>query len=546
MKFCLSAAADGAVLADGTGAPSTQSAAVEVAHMGQDCEEDEGSAAERGHAGTDCAGQGVAWAGEPQPEGESGAVAPEEHLLVDGSAPARWAMAEGNAKEKELGKELEPGAEAEDQDASTGVGENVVPWRDPAGEGEEQVGMEGGVREVTGGERAVNGVSGEQRVGGAAAPVLGGMVPQGQEAAEDAHLAEGTPEVGDPAAVWAAEKAAFEGQKPVEEPGVLLGTLGDTGFCTGKEEILKPYEFSQLKVSGEKQVEMDALGTLTFEPDRPPVEEGSSQPRAEDREEPKDSGRGIVLHTAPGREAGVGAGRDPASRGSTPLEQTATAGDEEGSAIVLLNGSLSLGSAAKTDRTMELKSDVVVIGVAGERARAESGDEEVRGGAAGPREEAAVGLGLLECGGEQAVLGEGRSPGQGVTGGETLEAAQGPQDRGCVELRGQQPVVPAPEAAEQGTVQAGVHIEGKLPELGLGESTQRKEVEAVSEGAAGCSGAQEQRTGSPEHGHSEVSAAWALLVSFSGGWWEQNVTLCCCPVCCAPLKYLPLVAGAWG
>lgn len=114
-----------------------------------------------------------------------------------------------------------------------------------------------------------------------------------------------------------------------------------------------------------------------------------------------------------------------------------------------------------------------------------------------------MGLGLLECGGEQAVLGEGRSPGQGVTGGETLEAAQGPQDRGCVELRGQQPVVPAPEAAEQGTVQAGVHIEGKLPELGLGESTQRKEVEAVSEGAAGCSGAQEQRTGSPEHGHSE-------------------------------------------
>ena len=165
MKFCLSAAADGAVLADGTGAPSTQSAAVEVAHMGQDCEEDEGSAAERGHAGTDCSGQGVAWAGEPQPEGESGAVAPEEHLLVDGSAPARWAVAEGNAKEKELGKELEPGAEAEDQDASTGVGENVVPWRDPAGEGEEQVGMEGGAREVTGGERAVNGVSGEQRVG---------------------------------------------------------------------------------------------------------------------------------------------------------------------------------------------------------------------------------------------------------------------------------------------------------------------------------------------------------------------------------------------
>ncbi|POI34124.1 hypothetical protein CIB84_002126, partial [Bambusicola thoracicus] len=282
------AAADGAVLADGTGAPSMESAAMEVAHMGQGCEEDEGHAAERGHAGTDCAEHRVVWAGQLQPEGESVAVAPEGHLLVDGSAPTKGAMAEGNAEEKEPGKGLEPGAEAEDQDISTDAGENMGPWRDPAGEGEEQAGMGaplgvGRAREVTGGEMAVNGASVEQRVGGAAVPMLGGMVPEGQEAA-----------------VWAAENAASEGQKTVEEPGALLGMLGDTEFCTGKEESLNPRDFSQLNVSREEQVEIDALGTATFEPGSPPVEEGSSQPKAEDKEEPKDSGRGAGLHTAPG------------------------------------------------------------------------------------------------------------------------------------------------------------------------------------------------------------------------------------------------------
>ncbi|XP_031410735.1 glutamate-rich protein 3 isoform X2 [Meleagris gallopavo] len=495
-------AAGGAVLADRTGAPGTRSEAVEVA---QDEGEDEGCAAERGHAGTDCAGHTAARAGELQPEGEEAAVAPERHPLVDELAPARRAMAEDDTEEREPGKGTEPGAEIEDQDAPTGAGENMGPWRDPAGEGEEQVGIGAplaveGARGVTGGERALDGASEEQRVGGAAAPVLGEMMPEGQGAAGDAVLAEGIPEVGDLAAVWTTEKTASEGQKIVEEAGALPGTSGDTEFCTGKEEILKPNEFSQLKVSEEEQVEMDALGTVTFEPDSPPEEEGSSQPRAEDMEEPKDSGRDPALHTAPEREVGDGAGRDSARRGSTPLEQTATAADEEGSAVVLLIGSLSLGSAAKTDRAMEEKCDGVVMGVSGERARVESGDEEVRGEAVGPQEQVAVGQGLLECGtgGEQAVLGEGRLPDQGVMGCEALEAAQGTQDRGCLGLWGQQPAVPASGAAQEDTVPAGVQIEGELPELGLGGSIQRKEVEAVLEGTAGCSGAQEQRTGSPE------------------------------------------------
>ncbi|XP_072199485.1 glutamate-rich protein 3 [Excalfactoria chinensis] len=486
------AAADGAD-ADGTGAPSTQSAAVQVVHVGQDCEEDESLAAEQGHAGTGCAGHGVAWAGELQPEEESATVVPEGHPLVDGSAPARGAMAEGDAEEEEPEKGMEPGAEAEDQDTPTDVGENMGPWRDTAGEGEEQVGMGaplgmGGGKGVTGGERAVNGASGDQKVGGEA-PVLRVVVLEGQGAAD---LAEGVPEVGDTAAVCAAEKAAFEGQKTVEEPGALLETLGDTEFCTGNEEILKPNEFSQLKVTGEEQVEMDALGAMTTEPDRPLEEEGSSQPRAEDGEEPKDSARGTTLHKAPGREAGVGAGRDPDSAGSTPLEQTATAGDEEGSAIVFLSGSLSLGSAAETDRAMEEKPDGVVIGVSGERDRAESGDEEVGGRAAGPHEHTAMGQGLLECSGEQAVLGEGKPSGQGVLGCETLETAQGDQGRSCLELWGQQPAVPAPGAAEEGTVPGGEQTEGKLPELSLGESTQRKEVETASKGAVDNSYAQER------------------------------------------------------
>ncbi|XP_042729781.1 glutamate-rich protein 3 isoform X2 [Lagopus leucura] len=495
------AAAGGAVLADTTGAPGMQSEAVEVAHMGKDCGED------GEHAGTDCAGHTAAGAGELQPEGEEAAVAPERRLLVDELAPARGAMTEGDAEEREPGKGTEPGAEVEDQDAPTGAGENMGPWRDPAGEGEEQVGMGallgvGGARGITGGEKAVDEASEEQRVVGTAVPVLGGMMPEGRGAAGDGDLAEGTPEVGELAAVWATEKAAFEGQKTVEEAGALPGTSENTEFCTGKEEILKPNEFSQLQVSEEEQVEMDALGTATFEPDRPPEEESSSQSRAEDMEEPKDSGRDPALHTVPGREVGEDAGRDSANRGSTPLEQTATAGDEEGSAIVLLSGSLPLGSAAKTDRAMEEKSDGVVMGVSGERARAESEDEEVRGGAAGPQEQVAMGQGLLECGtgGEQAVLGEGRPPGQGVMGCEALEAAQGAQGRGCLGLWGQQPAVPASGAAPEDTVPAGVQIEGKLPELGLGESTQRKEMEAVLEGTVGCSDVQEQRIGSPEQG----------------------------------------------
>ncbi|XP_031460251.1 glutamate-rich protein 3 isoform X3 [Phasianus colchicus] len=501
------AAAGGAVLADRTGAPGTQSEAVEVAHVRQDRGEDGGCAAERGHAGTDCAEHGAVWAGELQPEGEEAAVAPERHLHLDELAPARGAMAEGDAEEKEPGKGTELGAEVEDQDAPTGAGENMGPWRDLAGGGDEHVGMGAllGVvvaRGVTGGERAVNGASEEQRLGGAAVPVLGGMGPEVQGAAGDADLAEGIPEVGDPAAVWATEKAAFEGQKTVEEAGALLGTSGDTEFCTGKEEILKPNEFSQLKVSEEERMEMDALGTVTFESDRSPEEEGSSQPRAEDMKEPKDSGRDPAIHTVPGREVGEDAGRYSASGGSAPLEQTATAGDEEGSAIVLLSGSLSLGSAAKTDRAMEEKSDGVVMGVSGVRARDESGDEEVREGAAGPQEQAAVGQGLLECdtGGEQAVLGERTPPGQSVMACEALETAQGTQSRGCLGLWGQQPAVPASGAAQEDTVLAGVQIEGKLPELGLGGSTQRKEVEAVLEGTVGCSGAQEQRSGSPERG----------------------------------------------
>ncbi|XP_042676007.1 LOW QUALITY PROTEIN: glutamate-rich protein 3 [Centrocercus urophasianus] len=500
------AAAGGAVLADTTGAPSTQSEAVEVAHVGKDHGE------EGGHAGTDCGGHTAARAGELQPEGEEAAVAPERHLLVDELAPAKGAMTEGDAEEREPGMGTEPGVEVEDQDAPTGAGENMGPWRDPAGEGEEQVGMGallgvGGARGITGGERAVDEASEEQRVVGTAVSVSGGMMPEGWGAAEDADLAEGTPEVGDLAAVWATEKAAFEGQKTVEEAGALPGTSEDTEFCTGKEEILKPNEFCQLQVSEEEQVEMDALGTATFEPDRPPEEEGSSQPRAEDMEEPEDSGRDPALHSVPGREVGEDAGRDSANGGSTPLEQTVTAGDEEGSAIVLLSGSLPFGSAAKTDRAMEEKSDRVVMGVSEERARAESEDEEVRGGAAGPQEQVAMGQGLLECGtgGEQAVLGEGRPPGQGVMGCEALEAAQGTQGRGCLGLWGQQPAVPASGAAPEDTVPAGVQIEGKLPELGLGESTQRKEMEAVLEGTVGCSDAQEQRIGSPEqeHGHSE-------------------------------------------
>ncbi|OXB82194.1 UNVERIFIED_CONTAM: hypothetical protein H355_009073 [Colinus virginianus] len=440
------AAAGGAVLADRTGAPGTQfHAVVEVAHVGQDREGDEDHAAEQGHVGTDCSGHGVVWAGEPQPEEEAADQVPMGHLLVDGSTPTRGAMAEGDAEEKEPGKGMEPGAESKDQGAPTGLGENTGLWKNSAGEGEEQVGTGAlpTVREargLTGGEGAVYGASGEQRVMGAAVPVLGEMVPEEQGAVRDADLAEEIAEVCDSAAVWAAEKAAFEGQKSMEDPRSLLEMLGDTEFCIGKE-ILMPNEFSQLKFSREEQVDMDALETAASEPDRPPEGEGSSQPRAEEVEEPEDSGRGPVLHTAPGPEAGVGAGRDPASGGSSPLEQTATEGDEEGSAIVLLSGNLSLGSTEKSEGAMAEKSAGVVMGLSGDRARDEPGTGEV-GGAAEPREQVAMGQGMLECG----------------AGGE------------------------------QG------------PELCLGESTLWKEAETASEGAVGASGAQEQRTGSPERG----------------------------------------------
>ncbi|XP_035420303.2 LOW QUALITY PROTEIN: glutamate-rich protein 3 [Cygnus atratus] len=601
-------APDGAFLAEGTRARDVQKAAEQEARGGQVAGQrqapvEEGRVAEEGDTHTDEAGWEAARAADVLPEGEVVAMVPAAgQLAVEGLAPARGGMAEGDAKEKEPGKGV-PGAEvvAGGQKAVKKVMESAGALQELGSEGEEPAGVGGpagreadgavsgsgeGAGELSGGGEAMEKASGVEKAVGMAEPLLKeavgdtmseaeeaveegrfagkGIVEdavcEGEEAVEDANLVE--EEITGVAGLEGAEaveEAISEGEEAVEKPGALRETLGDTKVCTGREE-LKPNEFSQLKASGEEKAEMKdaAKGTATSETDRPPEVEESSVPRAEEVvEESVDAGKGPVLQVASGLGALVEAGRDPASEGSSPLEQTATAGDEEGLAEALLTGNPSLGSEAKPDGAMGEELDGLVMGVSAEKAGAELGGGGVMGGVAGPQELEAAEQGLLECATDRdgIVLGAGSAPGEEVveepalpteglcesTAGEAAGTAVGKAgnggglepvggavgleavvagdgrmgdevgawERGTEAGAGGQSrmgvAVAEGPAAQGGTVQAGAQVEGK--QSGLSEGAQKRKAEGVLEDAQGDSGAQEQRKESPVRGSPDAGAA---------------------------------------
>ncbi|XP_032048101.1 glutamate-rich protein 3 [Aythya fuligula] len=601
-------APDGAFLAEGTRAPDVQKAAEQEARGKQVAGQrqalvEEGRVAEEGDSHADGARRGAARAGDVLPKGEVVAVVPTAgQLAVERVAPAGGATAEGDAKEKETGKGV-PGAEvvAGGQKAVTRVMESVGALQEPGSKGEESAGVGGlarreadgavsgcgeGAGELSGGGEAMEKASGVEKAVGVAEPLLKEAVSdtmseaeeaaeegrfagkgivedavcEGEEAVEDANLAE--EEITGVAGLEGAEaveEAISEGEEAVEKRVALRETLGDTEVCTGREE-LKPNEFTQLKASGEEKAEMKdaAIGIATSETDRPPEVEERSLPRAEEVvEESVDARKGPVLQAASGLGALVEAGRDPASEGSSLLEQTATAEDEEGSAEALLLENPSLGSKAKADGVMEENLDGPVMGLSAEIDGAEIGGGGVMGGVAGPWELEAAEQGLRECatGQDGVVLGAGRTPGEevveepalpseglcesraGEAAGTAVRKAEnggGPEpvggavglevavagdgwmgdgvgawERGTRAGAGGQSrmgVAVAEGPAVQGeTVQAGAHIEGK--ESGFSESAQKGKAEGVSEDTQGDSGAQEQRKESPMRGSPDAGAA---------------------------------------
>ncbi|XP_054068343.1 glutamate-rich protein 3 isoform X4 [Rissa tridactyla] len=460
-------APDGAFLAEGTRTLDVQKAAEQVVREGQMVGERQALAkedfvAEGGDARTEEAGGEVARAGDLLPEEDAVAV-----LRVEESAPGESAMAGEDPRGKGTGKGMEPGAAVspgeqegvmEGMESEAALGEQVPRGEEPAAaalggeedgavsEGQELAGGVSGAEEAaeegSGVEEAV-GATGPavkevvseamseaeeaMEEGGFAGDFVAGAVSEREGALEDASVAEGIAGVVGPEGEEPVEEAVSGGEDAVEEPGALLGALEDTNVCTGEamvggEDFGKPNEFSQLKASGEEQMEMGkaAIGAAGSEAGKASEVEGSSLLRAEDTvEESVEPGKGPVLEVAPGVEALVDAGGDPMSEGSSQLEETTAAVEEEGSAGALLGGSPSLGSKGETESAMEGKPDGGAMGVsAGTGRAAPGGGEEAMGGAARPRELAAGMEGSLERAEER---GKGRRPDEALD--EVLPAA---------------------------------------------------------------------------------------------------------------------------
>ncbi|XP_009582246.1 PREDICTED: chloride intracellular channel protein 6-like, partial [Fulmarus glacialis] len=416
---------DGAFLAEGTRTLDVQKAAEQVVREGQmvgerQALEKEDFVAEGGDARTEEVGEEMARAGDLLPKEDTVAVLQAEgQLVVEESAPGEGTMAEEDPEGKGTGKGMESAAEVapgevptEGTESEAALGGQAPGGEEPAGagallgreadgavsEGEEAAG------EVSEGEEAAEEASEAKEAVGATGPpvrevvgetvseaeeaveeggfagkgVVAGAVSEGEEAVENAKLAEeGIAEAVGPEGEESVEEAVSAGEEAVEKPGALLETLGDTNVCAG-EAMPGGEDFVKSKDAVEESVE---------------------------------PGKGPVLQVAPELEALVDAGGDPISEGSSQLEETTTAEEEEGSAEALPSGIPSVGSKAKTECAMDEKRDGGVMGVSVEIARAESGGGEVTDGAAGPRELAAGSEGSLECAEER---GRERPPAEAV------------------------------------------------------------------------------------------------------------------------------------
>ncbi|XP_069718185.1 glutamate-rich protein 3-like isoform X2 [Phaenicophaeus curvirostris] len=230
--------------------------------------------------------------------------------------------------------------------------------------------------------------------GSAGKDIVADAVSEGEEAVEDARVAEDITRVVGPEGDEAVEEAISERDEDAEKPEVLLETLGDTNFHTGEAtlrgvDFVKPNEFSQLKAAGEEQIEMGeaAIGAATSETDKASEVERNSLSAEDAVKESVDSEKGSLWQVAPGFKALVDAGGDPISEVSSPLEETTAAGEEEGLAETCSSGTPSLGSKAKKEHAMEERLVGEVMGLFAEKGRTESGGREgTISGAAGPSE----------------------------------------------------------------------------------------------------------------------------------------------------------------
>uniref|UniRef100_A0A8B9Q3B7 DUF4590 domain-containing protein n=1 Tax=Apteryx owenii TaxID=8824 RepID=A0A8B9Q3B7_APTOW len=436
-------APDGAFLAEETRTLEIQKAAEQVVQEGQMVGEKQALekgdfVAEEGDAHAEEAGQETALEGDLLSKEDTVAVMlVEGQLAVEESAPEERAMTEEDPKEKETGrggevtfgeqevlKDVKEGEEAlkeqtfegeevvrtvvligKEVDGAASEGDQVA---EEASEGEEAVQEASEAKEVVS-ETVSEAEEAVEEGSFVGKDIVEVAVSEGEEAVEDANLAEEIVGVVGPEGEEAIEEAVSEGEEAVEKPGALLETLGEMEVCTGeaapgREEFKKPKEFPQLKAVGEEWMEMGkaATGAAVSETDEPSDVEESSLLRAEDAvEDSVESGKCSFLQVAPGLEALVDAGRVPVSEGSSQLEKTATAEEEESlpgaDKVALLRGNPSLGCKAQTDRAKEEKTDKGVMGESVEKATEESGcGEEVADGAAGPRELAAGMEELLE------------------------------------------------------------------------------------------------------------------------------------------------------
>ncbi|XP_040466826.1 glutamate-rich protein 3 [Falco naumanni] len=439
-------APDGAFLAEATRALDVQKAAEQVVQAGwiageRHALEKEGLVAEGGDARTEEAGEEMAWAGDLLPKEDTvAALEAEGQPAVLESAPgesavaedpcgkgagrgmvsgievaAGWqgALVEGTESEAALGEQAPGGEKLAGALLGTGVAGTVCEQVEVAGgasqaeEAAEAAPEAGEAVRVMGPRlQVVAEAEGPAAEGGFAGQGLAAAVPEGEEAAEDASLAERGiagvvgPEGEEPVGV----EAFSEWEVAVEKPGALLETLGDTNVSPGaavpggQEGFVTSDEFSQLKAPGAEWMEVGkvAIGAATSESGETSAVEGSSAPRAEGvLVEP---GGGPVWQVAPVLEAVVAAGGDPLSQGSPQLEETAAA-EREGSAEALWSGSPSLGSRAETDSVMDGQPG----GGVGGGIHRESQDSGRRWGGGGGRSAgpwgAGGGAGGVSCGG---------------------------------------------------------------------------------------------------------------------------------------------------
>ncbi|XP_071421291.1 glutamate-rich protein 3 isoform X3 [Pithys albifrons albifrons] len=448
-----SGAPDGSFSAEGRRSHDVQEAAGKEVRegqvVGQSQAPEQDSAATGGGAGSEEPGE-AARARDLLLQAGTGAEL-EESTPEEGTVAEEHLKGEGTRDRVESSTEVSPGGQeglVEETENKVALGEPALVEEGSAGalscpEADRAVseGQEGAVRgteEEEAAEKGPEGAAGLQaegelgeavsetgeslRAGGSAGKGAGvDAVAEGEKAVEDADLAgEGIVGVVGPDREVAVEEDSSEWEEAVGKAGALLEALGDieTGEAVpGVEGFVKPNEFSQLKESGEEQIEIGkaAAGTAGAERGQVWTVGGNALWRAEDMVEvPGEPGKGPVQEGVTGLGAVGATGEDPVNEGSYQVEETPAVQEEDGAAETLWSGNSSVGSKAESQRAVEGEANGGAAGGSAEAAaQGAGGGEEAADGAAGPREAAAGMEGGLRCGEQR---GKGSPSGEGEVG----------------------------------------------------------------------------------------------------------------------------------